>query len=53
MKHLVDLNNVKVINNLEIVEKRQNTVRFHVIKDPFIGMLNEKCTIIYIFILNN
>jgi len=43
----------QVINNLEIVEERQVVVRFHIAKDPFVGMLNKKYTshLIYIVIL--
>jgi len=51
MEHLVNLNYLQAVNNLDIVEERQDEVRFHVAKDPFVGMLNGKCTIIYIVIL--
>lgn len=44
MEHLVNLNYLQVINNLEIIEERQDIVRFHVADNPFVGMLNEKCT---------
>lgn len=51
MEHLVNLNYLQAVNNLEILEERQDVVRFHIAEDPFVGMLNGKYTIIYIVIL--
>lgn len=41
MEHLLNLNYMQVINNLKIIEARENdveTIRFHAAGNPFAGI---------------
>ena len=43
MEHFLNLNYIQAINNLEIMEERQDdvdTIRFHVAENPFASTLN-------------